>query len=213
MRKHCLKIVEFKIDLDNQLKKTVGNKDYFPSINPVDYGKAVFPFWDDKISNKSNALSVNCYEVVGGNFQNYTNEDQSITACNKLNSSAAGGFGAPSYHKVGNFPIYFAWEGKNRVSLFRKHALNITSDVKYTVYPIAKSLKIHKCYFRKIYFVSCSDKSIYGSNKTIQIAFPELTVPLLRAYGVEYGSKLFKLFAFSSRKKTLKNLSIGLMRG
>ncbi len=213
MREYCLKIVDFKIELDEELQQLSHKKGYFPSIDPVSYGKAIFPFWDDDISARRSAIPIDCYEVVGGNFQDYTNHDKSVKACKQLNASASGGFGAPSYHKVGTFPIYFAWEGKNRVSLFRKHGLDIIADVKDTTYPMANTLKIHRCFFRKLYFLSCSDKSFNAKNKKHQIAFPELTIPLLEAYGVENGSKLFKPFTINCRRKTIKALCAGLMRG
>jgi hypothetical protein len=212
MKKLCLRIVNFKLELDAELKMSFNKSDTFPSINPIDYGVKIFPFWTDEIYSRTPAVSVNCYEVVGGNFKDYSNQNQSINACNQLNSSASRGCGAPSYHRVGNFPIYFAGEGKNRVDLFRKHAFDITADVKDTNYPAPEALKIHRCIFGDSYFVSCSDKSIYNSNKLIYVAFPELTIPLLEAYGVQKGRTLFRFFTMNSREKVLKELSGRLMR-
>lgn len=214
MRACCLKIVNFKYELDLKLNASSPSKaarSKLISINPIDYGHAVMPFWDTRIYDRKPATKVNCFEVVGGNFMDYSKEDQSINQCIKLNDSASKSLRQPSYHKVGPFPLYMAGEGKHRVLLFRKHSIDIVADIKYKKYPRAESLRIHKALWRNIYYISCNEKEFSETGKPIKLAFPELTLPLLNEYGVKEGSILYRPFARCVRKKTIDKLSMSRM--
>ncbi|WP_415897820.1 hypothetical protein [Neptuniibacter sp. QD57_21] len=207
MRSLCLDIVNYKYELDIKLKE----KDPNASINPIEYGEAVMPFWHSEICHRQQAVKVNCFEVVGGNFNDHSGQNQSIEQCNILNNSASKSIGQPSYHKVGQFPLYMAGEGKNRVSLFRKYSVDIVADIKHRKYPDADSLLIHKALLRDLYYVSCSDKRFFESEHIKKLAFPELTIPLLEKYGVKRGCVLIRPFALSIKKKTLAKLCNGLL--
>jgi len=203
MRTESIEIVNFKCTLElnitSSLKKPV-------LIWPDDFGKVMLPFWTDEILTSCKNCSVNPFEVVGIDIGNHAQENQTVQQCQILNNSARARLRPPSYHKVGDFPLYIAGEGKNRVSLFQKNQKDIIADIKFTPYPKANTLKIHKVFGRRLYFVSCTDRKFNPSNKFIQVAFPKLTLPLLRAYNVKDGQCIIRPFACSIEKKAIRNL-------
>lgn len=221
----CRKISELKKKVDEELGMLVQQGVAVSgasrvSMHPSNFMTRILPFYHNDliVNNGSTALypkvTVDPSLVVGGTYRNYRGVSVSRQYLNDINLNSSNDIDRPIYHKVGDFPLYIAWEGKNRVEIFREAELPIVCDLKHTTYPSADDLVIHKALFAKgVYFLTCNDKKfIHRQNNCEQIYFPEYIVPLLKEYGVKEGKPVFKLFSTKSRKRVLVELSTSIMR-
>ena len=214
MRELIKKIVELKTKVEGDISKRIkaeGAK-CAPSnivLNPYDFTRKIFPFYHGDVMSTTGTSLVSPELVIGGTYRNYAHVTVNQNYLNNINNAASQGIDTPIYYKLGNFPLYIAWEGKNRVSLFKEHGVDIVCKERLTAYPDAKSLEIHKALFRKnVYFLSCKDERfIHRESHCQQIYFPDYILPLLKLYGVKEGRPVFKPFSILSYEKILTELS------
>jgi hypothetical protein len=183
------------------------------AMHPYDFIRKNLPFYHGDVIETIEDSLINSAQVVGGTYRNYEHESVDINYLNDINKASSKDYDKPIYYKVGDFPLYLAWEGKNRVSIFQKHKMDIVCRERLTAYPSADSLMIHKARFRKgIYFLSCKDENfIHRQSNCEQIYFPDYVLPLLKQYGVKEGKPVLKPFSVKSKELVLGEFSQCLM--
>lgn len=182
--------------------------------HPQNFISTVLPFYHSDITARNITGSIDPNLVIGGTYRDYGNVLVNPAYLNNINQQASSGLGTPIYHKVGDFPLIVAMEGKNRVIAFQQHNINISCNIKQTSYPDPQDLTIHKAWWtEKVYFLRCKkEKFLHRQGEYKQIVYPELIVPLLQKYGVKMGRRIFPFHqTFKSEKHTLNVLSQSLM--
>lgn len=108
---------------------------------------------------------------------------------------------APQYSQVGDLPLYAAFEGKNRVVLYRRLGRSIRARVDGTGYPAPSNLKVRRTFPFGHYVLVCTDERFADHRgKRVRkkvLAFPDAVLPLLRAYGVRVKDRRTKFMPFS----------------
>ncbi|MOA06690.1 hypothetical protein D3C78_1263440 [compost metagenome] len=129
---------------------------------------------------------VNPALILSGTYNNYAPNafftpmpaSEVMDRSDKLAESDRSHHNAPKACKIGNFPLYVALEGKNRVELFKQASRPMKTLITETPYPAASELRIHRSWPFGIYSLSYR-----GERKVLPIAGPILS--LLRTYGVK----------------------------
>jgi hypothetical protein len=198
----CRKVVALKRRLDNEIQERVDSgcipSDRIPITDyavthPEDFLEKLLPFWEPETWNRSSDIEVkdarvDPNQIVSGTYRNYS-EDVTPDYLNGINQASLLNENKPIYYKVGDLPLYMAKEGKNRVKIFAEHNVEIFCQVICKPYPAPDLLLIHETYLQNgVYFVSCKDYE----GGLVQVVYPEVILPLLRAYGVQDGKKLDK---------------------
>lgn len=108
---------------------------------------------------------------------------------------------AAQYSQVGDLPLYAAFEGKNRVVLYRRLGRSIKARVNATGYPAPSSLKVRRTFPFGHYVLVCSDERFTrdrGKKCRVRVLpFPGAVLPLLRAYGVSIKERRTRPMLFS----------------
>src|SRR5690554_1956150 len=111
--------------------------------------EAILPFCDIYYeSNKSQVKYVPADQVMAGHYCGH--EDMCLNDLPDfldILDSKAEDDGHPEqarYNQIGDFPIYRAYEGKNRIDLYRKIGRPIKAAVCRTIYPKPETLKLLK---------------------------------------------------------------------
>jgi hypothetical protein len=111
---------------------------------------AVLPFCVSEFQyQEGEVLHVPSNQVLGGNYRYYPDTavpESAIETLDYLDSKASdhGHNEQARYIKIGDFPIYMAEEGKNRVDLYRKFNRSIKAFVTQTKCPKISELKLVK---------------------------------------------------------------------
>lgn len=136
--------------------------------------------------------SIDPWNVIGGRYIEYIHENDVATEAqlHALNARADDDNGA-QYVKLGELPLYYALEGKNRVSMYRRLNYPIRGEILKVPYPEAESLTLHRILPFGLHVVSCSDPSFLISQSPAPvfrgkylIVPHEASLKLLRTYGV-----------------------------
>ncbi|QDX97067.1 hypothetical protein EGD00_08180 [Pectobacterium carotovorum subsp. carotovorum] len=212
-------IVELKKEIDADISALMkgGGAQYGSSnivMNPYDFMRKIFPFYQGDVKETVEDSLVSPALVIGGTYRDYEHVTVDKNYLNDINDASLQGIDKPIYYKFGDFPLHIAWEGKNRVSIFKKHGVDIVCKECLTTYPSSGSLLIHKARFRKnVYFLSCKDeKFIHRESNYEQIYFPDYVLPLLKRYGVKEGRPIFKPFSVQSYKQIIAEFSLYLLK-
>ncbi len=211
----CRNFVKFKDALDQSLEiewsaasiervarriagiTTPSISDYArPAIHPGDFVRMALPFSDpgyDYVTMQQ--VDVDPTLVVSGTYHRYDPIHGQINPNGVMDNSDAlvtdNDKGHPELlrlSKIGSLPLYIASEGKNRVELFKKFRNSMKAMVTDTDFPKPENLRICRVRPWGIY-------SLSYQNKTQVLPFWDVTVPLLRAYGVTEGESYFDFFA------------------
>lgn len=144
--------------------------------------------------------------VISGQYRNYPDrgEYNDQTIMDWSNRIVSDNFKyssqAPRYARVGTMPLYVALEGKNRVTLFKRHQYQMQAFVTPVAYPDPSDLTIVRISPFGIYGLAHRDSNIRV------LPYPEITLPLLRAYGVTRQEKIWSLRASLIIRKIKKNI-------
>lgn len=202
----CCRLVEYKYFLDDKRKaiNELEKKNYTTnSIPPFIFARRIIPFFILRYSKAPEILYVDPNLVIGATVNKYS--ENSIKKCNEINSDYSGSdaFNTVEYERIGNLPLYIAYEGKNRVRLFQEHQIKIKARVNYTYYPSPNELQLQKSMLNNDYYLSCSNEFfVQNENNTILLLYPEITVPLFKSYGVKEGKSIKGIY-ITSRKRLL----------
>jgi hypothetical protein len=132
------------------------------------YCRSTLPFWKSKNVDEGRYEYLDSSMVIGGNFKEYKSEDSMLQACEKINLDSKNGINVPIYFKVGEFSIYAAYEGKNRISLFQRHNKNIYAFVYNCMYPESNELKLHLVRGKsEVVFLSCNNESYFSKQNFV----------------------------------------------
>lgn len=174
---------------------------YPPAINPRTYVDAILPFikgvgYDYKTMKRA---EVDPHLVIGGHFQNHAQgtgqeEDNKIEWLNSLTDAYADhgdiNGNLARYAQVANLPLYVAVEGKNRVDLYRRRGKAIKAMITKWDYPKAEHLTLHCSLPFRAYYLRCHDERFLANaifSEYEVLAYPEISLPILRQYGVKHG--------------------------
>jgi hypothetical protein len=104
---------------------------------------------------------------------------------------------AARYIKVGVFPLWVAIEGKNRVELYEKYKKPIPAIVTRATYPDPKDLIIVRARGPwNVHYLICTDNCFVGYGPSSRVlAYPNVSLPLLEAYGVKKEIGTFDVLA------------------
>ena len=107
---------------------------------------------------------------------------------------------APRYARIGTMPLYVALEGKNRVTLFKRHQRPMRAFITPVAFPAPSDLTI----------VRFSPFGAYGlayqDEPARIIPYPEVALPLLTAYGVTSQEKSWSLRAAGYARTAQKEI-------
>lgn len=107
---------------------------------------------------------------------------------------------APRYARIGTMPLYVALEGKNRVTLFKRHQRSMRAFITPIAFPEPSTLTIMRFSPYGVYGLA------YRNDAVKIIPYPEITLPLLRAYGVTSQEKSWSLRAAKYARTIKKEL-------
>lgn len=157
------------------------------SVCPFIYAKCVFPFFNVDHQRDMGIQAVPSDAVIGSTYKYY--EPASRSKLELLNVSSPSGLSRAWYYQIGTLPIYFAYEGKNRVQAYQAHNLEIVCNLWASSYPDPKSLSLHAIKGRPgQYVLHCCDPFFVGNDLNIApLCFPDVSIPVLKAYGVRMG--------------------------
>lgn len=205
----CRSFVLFKDQLDESLTE-IDDPFKFPfqrrAINPREFLHDTLPFSDSCDSYGTTAPDIiDPTLVISGQYQNYAGQgksyDQTIMDwSDKIVSDNFKYTQAPTYARVGTMPLYVALEGKNRVTLFKRHRRLIRAFITPVAYPDPSDLTIVRISPFGVYGLAYRDSNIKV------MPYPEITLPLLRAYGVTRQEKAWSLRASLIVRKMKKNI-------
>lgn len=166
--------------------------------------------------------------VISGTYDNYKPLDRSKALSRIFSLTAASLFeydDVAQYAMIGTLPLYVALEGKNRVMLYREHLQPIGARINKVPYPSydtigVSDLKLHAVMpfgqtalsrpldaNRRIidYDWVCGDR-VYAT-----LPFPDVIVPLLLRYGVDFGPSVFKIDAGGHQQKRIRSATGSIM--
>ncbi|MCQ9085387.1 hypothetical protein [Vibrio harveyi] len=211
-------IVYFKNEIDAELQELYDSGEFGTrygkvTTHPYDFIRKLLPFYHGDVKATVHNSFIEPEIILGGTYRNYNHTCINVGYLNNINNNSSKDRDKPIYYKVGDFPLYIAMEGKNRVSVFQQHGVKILCTERLTTFPEASDLTLHKVRFNKdAYFLTCHDESfVHRQSRCEQIFFPEAIVPLLRKYGVKEGKPIFKFFSVKSREQMLVELTQCLM--
>lgn len=209
----CRAFASFKDQLDESLTEIDDPYESFyerRAIFPSTFLRAALPFsdafysYDDMVPE-----SIDPTLVISGQYRDRPDQGKEherkimdwsdgIVSDNSKYSSQA-----PRYARIGTMPLYVALEGKNRVTLFKRHQRQMWAFITPVAFPAASDLTI----------VRFSPFGAYGlayrDEPARIIPYPEVALPLLTAYGVTSQEKSWSLraagYARTARKEIRKS--------
>ncbi|HEX8368498.1 MAG TPA: hypothetical protein VF604_08150 [Pyrinomonadaceae bacterium] len=206
----CRSLVLFKYNLDDQIHRLWKNSNKrlwgaaYYSVAPWHFINPIFPFYSYDFEQEPTTEELDPFQIVGGTYQSYKNEnDGSEKVCDILNS---GSFDDPGkYEKLGELPLYLAREGKNRVRLFQKHNRKVKAKIVHWTLSPPTSLRLYRTLLSRQYLLSCADHRFIHKEDTIILPFPDVTVPLYQAYGVQVARRFLLPLSVSAKREAIEN--------
>jgi hypothetical protein len=206
----CRALVIFKYNLDDQIhelwknsKKQLWGAEYY-SIAPWHFINPIFPFYSYDFEQEPTMEELDPFQIIGGTYQSYKDEnDGSEKVCDILNGGSLDTLG--KYEKFGDLPLYLAREGKNRVRLFQRHSRKVKAKVTRYTLPLPGSLRLHRMFFNREYFLSCTDSRFIHKAELIVLPFPEVTVPIYQAYGAQVTRRFWRPLSVSAKREAIEN--------
>ncbi|MEZ8292216.1 hypothetical protein AB6D11_00020 [Vibrio splendidus] len=188
----CRDVVAYKAIIDRAVHYRSQLSGVLPrakrvSVCPLVYAKCVFPFYNVDNQSDEGIHAVPSDAVIGSTYKHF--EPTTRAKLELLNATSPCGLSRAWYYQIGTLPIYFAYEGKNRVQAYQSHNLEITCDLWASSYPSVESLSIHAVKGCPGHYVlHCRDEFFVGSELSVApLCFPNVSIPVLRAYGVKMG--------------------------
>ncbi len=159
---------------------------------PMTFISQVLPFANAKRINHhfgeaATMLSPN--QIIGCNWRGHKMPDDpegTMLRLDTLTQRDPGHREAATVIKVGPFPLYLADQGKCRVRLYQHYQRPMNVRISQALpYPAAESLTLLRGPLNQ-WWLRCTDREALRGYRlnTEDIAFPEITVPLLKTYGV-----------------------------
>jgi hypothetical protein len=176
---------------------------YRPGIDPEAYAISLLPFIDTSHSFNELCAQVDPFHVIGSKYRRLSSgglsESEVMDTLNEktieTHTTNGGDPEAAYYYKIGTLPMYYAGEGKNRVSLFQKHNRTIAAIVKTLSFPEANKLTVVRYWPYRIYGL------MYSGLEQV-LPFPEVSLPIIEEYGVtRRKQKIDFLAPFKLRQK------------
>lgn len=148
------------------------------------------PFW--RSSLESDLCRVTAWACVGWNRHQRASmpADDALRLARQLDDHTRGD---DSQRAIGHwfepFPLVLMGEGKNRVDLYREHDLPLLVQLRIAALAPAASLMLKPVLgCDNLVALECLDASFWRDGERIALLpFPDLAVPLLRAYGVQWA--------------------------
>lgn len=161
---------------------------------PTTFCSRALPFSMPHMSSTSTKLTefIDPHLVVSGSYRGYTppsdpNELMDWSDERALRD-AYGDNEVPKYAQIGTLPLYVAIEGKNRVEVFKRHRAQMRAVVFSSAFPAASELRIIPLRPFALF-------ALAKENDIQVIPFPEVTVRILKAYGVKMAAPQWQPFA------------------
>ncbi len=194
----CRKVVTAKDEMDIKM----GGCE-----SPSTIAEVVAPFYFEESNTKESLIDIDPALVIGAPWRKYAEPEEAAAheIMDMLDANTERELNAAKYGRVGTLPLYFAKEGKNRASLYRAHQRNVKAFVKQYYYPPPEMLQLEQNPLGGAWWLSTTDRlaiSRWGGDR-VPLLLPDLSVPLLRAYGVNTGSVLKLSWPHKKRKAEL----------
>jgi hypothetical protein len=108
--------------------------------------------------------------VIGGRYKTYDEVDDPVRLMASLNAS-----GSSILYRLGPLPLYYAYEGKNRVEVFKRYRMPIRAWVRQIDFPPPGAMLLQPDIF-------LHQAVWWGGGKAL--LFPDVTLPILRFFGL-----------------------------
>jgi hypothetical protein len=159
-------------------------------------------------ANEEMVESVSPEIVIGGTYNSYETErlepdearTQELEILDKLDYQSFHNEGsAAQYSRIAGTEIVVAYEGKNRVELYRRHSRQIIARITTSTLPDASTMRIHTVVGAKDLIVVSTTAPLArmapwywkSQDRTYAVLpFPQAVIPVLRVYGVVDGTPL-----------------------
>lgn len=181
------------------------------AIQPMRFVEYTLPFIKYTDQSPQGIEEVDPFLVIGATYNIYKESDEPeelrISRLNTLSIESTA-----EYYQIGNFPLYFAQEGKNRVLMYQKNNKPIRAVVSKLKYPKAEELILYKVLPYNIHALGCLNEEFYSTlylpaYKPVILPFPRLVLPLLKSYGVKKKKIIFSPLAIYEKYLIIKELT------
>jgi hypothetical protein len=166
------------------------------ATHPMDFVQFALPFSSPAIDHaRCSTTWVDPAHVIGGTWRTHVNEgltpEELMDSLDRLAEPGRIDSGTARYAQIGSLPLYLAIEGKNRVAPYRKAQRTIRTQGLAYPWPPPEDMKIRRAWPSRLL-------GLWHNGKFRLLPFPEATLPLLRAYGVESERALWYFGARTS---------------
>tara|TARA_R110001592_G_scaffold215877_1_gene469305 strand:- start:12888 stop:13637 length:750 start_codon:yes stop_codon:yes gene_type:complete len=175
-------------------------------INGCAFLELLIPFFDAMPNGKDRIQKfVNANNVLAGNYRDYPliSDEKAINVTDYLDQLTKEGQGEQAiYNQIGDFELYIASEGKNRIALYRQLERGVLANV--STFPMPEPDKLQLILLKPFnipavkyigknfsYMNNPSWKQLGNSGYIIPLVFKE-SIPLLESYGVKWGQSIWR---------------------
>lgn len=159
-------------------------------VNSCGFLEAIFPYSDLYFYNNHElqVKYVDPYQVMAGQYRGYVgqvSDNDEPVLLDKLDSFAELEHhdDKARYVQVGDFPIYRCYEGKNRISLYRKHKRHIKAAIQPSEYPPPSALELVRVKFTKNCYCLVYHGHDTTSNQKFKVGILSLLKTVLSGHG------------------------------
>jgi hypothetical protein len=193
-------------------------------VNGCDFLEAIFPYSDFYFYGCDLQIKyVDPYQVMAGQYRAYAwqlSANEELGVLDRLDGFAdhAQHDDKARYVQVGDFPIYRAYEGKNRVSLYRKHERHIKAAIQNSEYPPPGALELVRVRLTRDCYCLVYHGHDSTSDRTIKIGIFGLLKAALSGrvhYKTSYSliertpSRTIKIIPFNESVAVLEAYGVG----
>lgn len=175
-------------------------------LNGSHFFSNTLPFYSQQLTHNSKRM-VNPFQVLAGSYtkREELEMDEKHKIADSLNEATQSEYlEQAKYVQIGDFPLYYAIEGKNRISLFRQLGRDVYAKTLQRDYPLPEDLELvelkpfgrfglrykgsgHKLIFNK--------PALIDDHKLLVVLPFNESVEFFKSYGVKFGKPKLSITA------------------
>lgn len=181
----CFNFIHFAAALDQELIRS-GRRATHAYSEPHSYTDTLAPgLLGPEVGERETKLIDPRY-VIGVDWRGHQLTEEPFALMDRLNDWD-GGFNHATVAQMSDVPIYVSYEGKNRVSLFRRYGREVRAKVTYR--STQPSLEVGTDRSGTYWLAAWQDGS--GSSRRVEraIPYPSVSLPVYKLAGIEVEPK------------------------